>query len=130
MTLIRIAIGQNIFGQSTPEERAHHSAVYDPLLNGFVVFGGFVFKDGHPQQTGDVWAWNGKNWKEIANTGTKKIIAPLAFDQKRQRLLMFGGADTSGKEDGKLNVFDNNSWRILTDSPGMARGDAGLVYDR
>ncbi|MGC4035711.1 MAG: kelch repeat-containing protein [Chitinophagaceae bacterium] len=113
-----------------PLERAHHSGVYDPSRNGFVIYGGFIFKDNKPEMTGDVWNWDGKKWKEIARTNTSKIIAPMAFDDKRGRLLMFGGADTSGNEDGKLSVFQNNSWHVLMDSQVMARGDAGLVYDK
>ena len=91
-----------------PTERAHHSGIYDPSHNGFVIFGGFIFKKNGPERTGDVWAWDGNNWKQIAITDTRKIIAPLAFDYKRQKLLMFGGSDTTSPEDGKLSVFENN----------------------
>ena len=116
--------------KNTPNERAHHTAVYDPQLKGFVIYGGFIFRGKGPKPTGDVWLWNGSTWREVASTETRKIVAPLAFDSKRQRLLMFGGSDSTGKEDGKLAAFENGQWRTLIDSPAIARGDPGLVYDK
>lgn len=126
----KISLRDHNPAKPVPQARAHHSGVYDPSQNGFVVFGGFIFKDNWPQMTGDVWRWDGNNWEQKANTITSKIIAPMAFDEQRQRLHMFGGADTSGNEDRKLSVFAQHAWRVLLDAPIVARGDAGLVYDK
>lgn len=112
-----------------PTDRAHHTGTYDPAAGGFVIYGGYVFQKGGPKPVGDIWSWNGERWGKVAATTTKKIVAPLAFDDKRSRLLMFGGSDSTGNSDGRLAVFENNEWRVLTDSALMARGDACLVYD-
>jgi hypothetical protein len=119
-----------VFAQSTrPADRAHHSAAYDPVSAGLVVYGGYVYKKGGSRPVGDLWCWNGENWKMLASTPVKKIVAPMVFDDKRNRLLMFGGSDSTGKSDGRLSALENGAWRLLADSAVMARGDAGLVYD-
>jgi hypothetical protein len=77
----------------------------------------------------DVWGWDGTRWQLIGDTGVPKIVAPLAFDSKRRRTLMFncsGGPDAS---DGKLCSLNGRTWQVVKDVPHLAREDASLAYD-
>ena len=63
-----------------------------------------------------MWGWDGTKWQLIGDTGVRKIVAPLAFDSKRQRTMMFGGSEDSGT-DGKLSVLNGGAWQLVKDLP-------------
>jgi hypothetical protein len=111
-----------------PAPRAHHSGVYDEAHKEFLIYGGFTF-DEKVQRLSDVWAWNGSSWRFVGDTGVRRIVAPLAFDSKRQRTLMFGGIGDSETNDGKLWNLEGAMWHLVKEVPDLARGDASLTYD-
>jgi hypothetical protein len=80
------------------------------------------------KRVGDVWGWDGTKWQLIGDTGVRKIVAPLAFDSKRQRTMMFGGSGDS-TTDGNLSILNGGAWQIVKDLPSLARMDASLAYD-
>ena len=119
------AIGPTSAG---PAPRAHMSSVYDEAHHEVLMYGGFTF-DGKVKRLADLWAWNGQEWRFVGDTGVPKIVALMAFDSKRQRILMFGGAGEGDLNDGKLNVLDGSHWHTLTDVASMTRSAGDLVYD-
>jgi hypothetical protein len=127
MSLVLTASGKRQDAPKAPAPRAHHSGVYDAARREFLIYGGFTF-DGQVRRLTDVWAWNGRVWRFVGDTGVPKIVAPLAYDSKRQRVLMFGGSDAE-QSDGKLRTLEGKSWQIVTDAPDIARDDASLTYD-
>jgi hypothetical protein len=132
LMLSLVALSQAIAqAPKSPAARLHHSGVYDEARKEFVIYGGYTWNQAAQkvQAASDVWAWNGMQWKLISDTGVHKYVASLAFDSKRQRLLMFGGADDSGMTDGKLNSLEAGSWKVVKDLPSLERADATLVYD-
>ena len=112
-----------------PAPRWHMSSVYDEAHHEVLIYGGFTLHGKVEQAQGDLWAWNGAGWHFVGDTGLPKVVALMAFDSKRDRILMFGGAGDSGSTDGKLNVLENARWRTLTDDPTMSRLAGDFVYD-
>jgi Galactose oxidase, central domain len=114
-----------------PAARLHHSGTYDDAHNEFVVYGGYTWNHATQkvQAASDVWAWNGVKWRLISDTGLHKYVASMAYDSKRQRILIFGGADDANAIDGKLRSLEPDGWTVIHDLPSLARADATLVYD-
>ena len=53
-----------------------------------ILFGGMA--DGKMQN--DTWAWNGHEWKKLADTGpAPRAMGYMAYDSKRDRVVLFGG---------------------------------------
>jgi hypothetical protein len=132
-TLALVALAGSGTAQDTqlgPSARIHHSAVYDPDRKEILIYGGLSF-DPATQKTrerSDLWGWNGSVWRRLADTGVPKYVAPLAFDSKHHRTLMFGGAGEN-TTDGKLSVLDGESWKLITDLLELRRADPSLTYD-
>lgn len=114
---------------TAPAPRWHMSSVYDEAHHEVLIYGGFTFDGKAARPQGDLWAWNGTRWRFVGDTGLPKIVALMAYDSKRARILMFGGAGDGGINDGKLNVLENGRWRTLTDDASMSRGAGDFVYD-
>jgi hypothetical protein len=84
---------------SGPPPRDHHSMTYDARRGRVVVFGG----GGQPTGVGtyvspnawlnDLWEWDGSRWTQVAEHGPphRVAIAGLAFDERRGRLVLYGG---------------------------------------
>ena len=114
----------------SPAGRAHMAAAYDDGLGAFVIYGGYVMVGPTPRATGELWGWNGTQWRLVANTGTARVVPGLAYDSRRGRLVMFGGFGDGERNNGTLSVLDGNAWKPLAYDPTMARGGAAMVYDR
>lgn len=115
-----------------PAARAHHAGVYDSATGELVVYGGYVYDPATPKHNravGDLWAWNGKAWRFIGDSGQAMIVPSLAYDSKRDRLLMFGGFDDDAPANGRLSWLNGDHWQVLNEDATMARGGAGMVYD-
>ena len=111
-----------------PAARFHHSGVYDEARKEFLIYGGYTWDQG-TKKLGDVWGWNGSTWQLVGDTGVRKIVAPLAFDSKRQRTVVFGGSGDSDGNDGKLRRLEGETWQVVKDVPYLGREDASLAYD-
>jgi hypothetical protein len=117
LTILLLIAGSSATAQvpNVPAGRFHHSGVYDETRTQFLIYGGFTWDQG-TKRLGDVWGWDGTKWQLIGDTGVRKIVAPLAFDSKRQRTMMFGGSEDSGT-DGKLSVLNGGAWQLVKDLP-------------
>ena len=79
--------------------RDHHSMTYDSRRGRVMVFGG----GGQPTGVGtyaspnawlsDLWEWDGSRWSRLAEHGPPQrvAIAGLAYDDRRGRLVLYGG---------------------------------------
>ncbi|MCB9918218.1 MAG: hypothetical protein H6832_07425 [Planctomycetes bacterium] len=63
------------------------------------------------------FTWDGANWTELSPAGVKPSMrrgASLAYDDTRQRAVLFGGADFSAfRETADLWEFRSSRWRLL-----------------
>jgi hypothetical protein len=120
---------------TAPGARFGHSAVYDPVGDRMVIFGG--------QPTGsapvnDVWALSLSGtpaWTHLTPSGTPpsgRSGAGAAYDDARGRLLLFGGeAFGSSNDVWALSLSGGLAWTQLTPagSPPSARGFPAAIYD-
>ena len=97
-----------------PGPRTSPGAAFDSKRGITVVFGG-VDSSGF---LGDLWAWNGTAWRKLADASSAgpapRAMGHLAYDQKRDRLVLFGGRE--GWPDGDLNdtwEWDGATWRRI-----------------
>ncbi len=129
-----------------PAARGHHSAIYDPVRDRMIVFGGdnivvnSVTSSG--SVLGDVWALSlsgTPTWTQLQPSG----IAPGArryhsatYDPVRDRMIVFGGWDDTrsqwSNEVWTLSFGDTLEWSLLATAgaPPMARGEHSAVYDQ
>ncbi|MBL4847937.1 MAG: hypothetical protein JKY65_20675 [Planctomycetes bacterium] len=76
--------------------------VYDPRLGACVLFGG---KDDRKELRGDTWAYDGKDWRRLADPEGAPLPrhwVQLAWDADRQCLLLFGGQVLQGGQEVTL----------------------------
>jgi hypothetical protein len=111
-----------------PAARFHHSGVYDEARKEFSIYGGYTWDQG-TKKLGNVWGWNGSTWQLVGDTGVRKIVAPPAFDSKRQRTVVFGGSGDSDANDRKLRRLEGETWQVVKDATYLGREDASLAYD-
>src|SRR5688572_27898206 len=70
-----------------PAARSGHAMTYDDARRVVQMFGGTG-----ASTLGDLWSWNGTQWTRLSTTGPPpRDDAVLAFDGRRQRLVLFGG---------------------------------------
>ncbi len=83
---------------TAPAARQFHSAVFDPLTEGMVVFGGFGVgsSTSYADASRLALAGGGANWATLAPTGTGPAARgghTAVFDSLRKRMVVFGGRD-------------------------------------
>src|SRR5258705_3535846 len=114
-----------------PSARYGHTAIYDPVRDRMVVFGGF---DGHPYQ--DVGALSvAGTWSALVSTGLPPSASSgqaAIYDPVRDRMLVFGGAGPGPQNDvWALSLSGNPVWSQLSPSgtPPSPRDNASAIYD-
>jgi hypothetical protein len=97
-----------------PGPRTSPGATYDSKRGVTIIFGGV---DGSGF-LGDLWAWTGLEWRKLAGASSAgpapRAMGQLAFDQRRDRVVLFGGR--KGWPDGDLNdtwEWDGATWRRI-----------------
>ncbi|MFZ5439653.1 MAG: hypothetical protein ACOZQL_06575 [Myxococcota bacterium] len=93
-----------------------------------LVFGGL--STGGP--LGDTWAWDGTTWTQRfpANAPSARSRAALAFDEPRQRVVLFGGQDANQSYLADTWEYDGTEWtqrQPAVSPPGNAR--LAMAYD-
>jgi hypothetical protein len=83
------------FPETRPPERWLHSMTYDPVRARIVMFGG----RGLTGPLRDTWEWDGNDWTELDVAPPPGGDPAIAYDEARQRLVLFrrdlaGGAQT------------------------------------
>lgn len=127
-----------------PPSRGGHSAVYDPVSDRVLVYGGVTFGSATPpssQYLSEVWAlWLAFDaWSQIAPTGVPpggREGHGAIWDPVRNRMLVFGGHFEAGdrgfwNDTWELGFENGPAWHPLATAgaaPG-ARSAFGTVYD-
>lgn len=114
-----------------PAARQAHALAYDEQRQLAVLFGGCLdalcaIVDN------DTWEWNGSAWVWRPSTPLPPARSGqgLAYDQARQRMVLFGGLDSYGGRLGDTWEWDGTAWVERTPStspPG--RSNHTLAYD-
>jgi SdrD B-like domain/Galactose oxidase, central domain/Kelch motif len=132
LSLAGSPVWTQLFPAGTPPSiRYGHTAIYDPVRDRMVVFGGY------PGQN-DVWALSlagSPTWSQLAPTGTPptpRYHHAAIYDPVRDRMLVFGGIDGSGylSDVWELSLAGSPAWNpILPSNPPSGRYEPAVIYD-
>ncbi len=101
-----------------PEGRAHHSAIYDPLRERMLFFGG----SNGPVRFNDVWALSlgtSPAWSLLATSGTPpspRDLHSAIHDPSGDRMIVFGGLGPGFSNDAYALHLATLAWEPLTPS--------------
>lgn len=115
---------------TVPPKRTGFALAYDASRKRVVLFGG----QGESSLLGDVWEWDGKNWSdhspEPVFVPTSRTGHTLVYDDKRQRVVLFGGRSDAGALNDMWE-WDGTTWTALPISPQSPppRSGHGMAYD-
>jgi len=122
-----------------PSVRRSHTAVYDPIGDRMLVFGGGIIADHTWVLNNEVWALElggTPHWTLLAPTGTPpsaRFAAVAVFDVARNRMLLHGGALPNGSTIGdlwRLELSGTPAWVKVSNSTAMgARAFATAEID-
>ncbi len=106
-----------------------HDAGHQRLL----YFGGSM---GFAKYTDASWTWDGSRWQELAleDPPTARSGAALAYDERRQRMVLFGGmgVNDAGQQGYLFDTWELNgdSWKqALVQGPTGLRDWPSMTYD-
>lgn len=118
------------FPLNHPSTRETAGMIYDIGRGRTVLFGGgravgtVVFND--------TWEWDGNDWHRV----TSPVSPParwahgMAYDQTRQRTILFGGLTGTTEAYGDTWEFDGTTWTQVSAFPSpSARWDLGMGYN-
>jgi hypothetical protein len=118
--------------------RASHTAIYDPVRDRMIVFGG---ANSSGSVLNDAWALSlgeSPQWVQLAPSGTPPPARSghtAIYDPLRDRMIVFGGAKSGGSvlnDAWALSLGESPQWVQLTPSgtPPSARHSHTAIYDR
>ncbi len=127
---------------SLPPVRTGHSAVYDPVNNRMLVFGGGQWSQTAQTTTpiGDLWQLSNANglggvpvWTQIAQncvTPGPRFYHTAVFDAANQRMIILGGRDSNDQPSNRVWVLAPNCPAISISPTTLAQGITGTPYSQ
>ena len=119
-----------------PSARLGHTAIYDPVRDRMVVFGGYRYDALNDVviPSNDVWALSlaaNPEWTQLSPEGTPpsaRTYHTAIYDPVRDRMVVFGG---EGNEVWALSLEGSPAWTQLapTGTPPSARAGHTAIYD-
>ncbi len=114
-----------------PTPRFPAAMVYDETQGRIILYGGHSpTEDNFATNTGDIWAWDGSRWEELAAVepypGIRSATA-LVYEQTKARWLLFGGANDEFYND--TWSWDGRTWTELEVAGPPPRSGHSMVYD-
>lgn len=97
----------SIYGQKeqSPGLRATHCMIYDEKNQKVILLDGTYPEIQPASGLSQLWAWDGKNWQQIHDTGPPaRYVNSAVYDSKRQKIISYGGRA------GKSEIISNNTW--------------------
>ena len=122
---------------SPPLGRYLHSAIYDPVRDRMIVFGGYGAGNDIRNDTWELTLSGASAWSMLEPAGVPpapRYLHAAVYDPEEDRMLVFGGADADGNYLGDLwalSLSGAPEWTLLEPagpSPAGRQG-AGAVFD-
>jgi hypothetical protein len=115
-----------------PSFRMNHAMVYDSARARAVMFGGLA-PASYPFMSDETWELRPRGWQQVALTGARpsgREHMALAYDERRKRVVLFGGGGMTNRAMNDTWEFDGVTWRqmaVATSPPG--RTHHAMAYD-
>ena len=103
------------FPQNSPSARWAHCMAWDSLTGHVILFGGDDVATLPGNSQNDTWSYDGTDWTQLspATSPGNRSYSNCATDVVRQRIVLFGGWDTSDPNTpiiGGTWEWDGNTW--------------------
>ncbi len=118
---------------NTPTARTGPALAFDERRGRAVLFGGFLSGPGGGWAADETWEWDGSDWRHIvpAVRPPGRWDPAMAYDVRRQRVLLFGGTDRFRQALNDLWEWDGSQWtRVTGGVTPPPRSASALAYDR
>jgi len=90
-----------------PAARYNHAMTYDEAGGPVLMFGGANAS----QHSGDLWAWDGRAWTQLSDSGpSRRDSVLLAYDTKRRRTVLYGGRGVTPGGSAPVVLTDIWEW--------------------
>ena len=110
-----------------PGPRAEAAVAYDQRRARVVLFGGYLRTPSGTVRLGDTWEWDGARWVQVASDGpSPRNGAAMAYDARRQRVLLFGGSGASRE----TWEWDGDRWLQRDAGEVDGRFNPAMTFDR
>jgi len=96
-----------------PQPRSGYAMAYDANRERVVLFGG---QDSSDVKLNDTWEWYENKWHKVKHAGetpSPRINAAIAYDQQEQKIILFGGIDSTGFLQDTW-AYGKNGWEQMT----------------
>ena len=126
-----IRIWEPITPTIKPLVRDSQAMAYDSTRHLTVMYGGWSpIEPGYYLQ--DTWEYDGNNWQNIEtqNSPPARHQHALAYDSKRDVVVLFGGRDTPTTTLNDTWEYDGTNWyQVSTATSPSPRSSHGMAYD-
>ncbi|MBI5838327.1 MAG: hypothetical protein HZB25_13900 [Candidatus Eisenbacteria bacterium] len=122
-----------------PDTCRGRSAIYDPVRDRMLVYGGYYYAGSSGHWLGDVWQLTlsgSPAWTRLAPSGTPpdaRHMHSAVYDPVGDRMIVFGGQGVAGSLNDvwTLSLSGSPAWSMLTPvgTPPSARNGQSGVYD-
>lgn len=121
-----------LFPSNHPTTRETASMIYDTNLGRIVLFGGGQYAGS--VVFNDTWVWDGNNWSQLIplTSPPARWAQAMIYDQKRSRIVLFGGLIGMYDEFNDTWEFDSKTNTWIQTSPSVSpsgRWGHGMAYD-
>ncbi len=121
---------------SPPSDRCGHTAIYDPVRDRMLIYGG-IYEAGNVYAQPGVYALSFRDslvWSLLETTGgppSDRSFHSTVYDSVRDRLVVFGGAEIEPWDDTwALLLAGTPAWTLLpAGAPPRARSGHSAIYD-
>jgi Kelch motif protein/galactose oxidase-like protein len=119
-----------------PSGRVRHSAIYDPVRDRMLIFGGLLWGSGTVNEVWELGLGGTPTWNQLVPSGTApsaRVWHSSIYDPLRDVMLVFGGSDATGLVNDlwQLTLGATPTWSAVaaagTPPPGRSRHSA--IYD-
>jgi hypothetical protein len=112
-----------------PPARSEPVMAYDSRRRRVVLFGGYQRTPKGNLRLGDTWEWDGNRWSRVeAPAPAARSSAALAYDDRRARMVLFGGRATEALS-GDTWEWDGARWERVAGGDAEPRFNPVMAFD-